>query len=94
MTTKTKRRLRAVSYLKDIGFVFEKFERNAMMIECKDVLNWQQKHLLHIAEHKHQHLNVVYNDQTWVNARLTVMKALGTRQWRDETSHRTLSSAF
>ncbi|KAH9364836.1 hypothetical protein HPB48_018977 [Haemaphysalis longicornis] len=56
--------------LSGIGFVFEKRERNSMMIERQDVLIWWQRQ---------QHRKVFYRDETWVNAGHTVTKA-----WRED----------
>lgn len=66
--------------LSDIGFVFEKRERNSLMIERQDVLIWRQRYLRQIAEYRQQHRKVFYTDETWVNAGHTVTKA-----WRDDT---------
>ncbi|KAH9375370.1 hypothetical protein HPB48_006538 [Haemaphysalis longicornis] len=53
--------------LRDIGFVFEKRERNSMMIQRQDVLIWPQRYLRQIAEYRQQHRKVFYTDETWVN---------------------------
>ncbi|KAH9369409.1 hypothetical protein HPB48_007187 [Haemaphysalis longicornis] len=41
--------------LSDTGFVFEKRERNSMMIERQDVLIWRQRYLRQVAEYRQQH---------------------------------------
>ncbi|KAH9378356.1 hypothetical protein HPB48_015647 [Haemaphysalis longicornis] len=69
--------------LSDIGFVFEKRERNSMMIEGQDLLIWRQRYLRQITEYRQQHRKI----GTSQNGGDTLMCLVALEMARDDSRH-------
>lgn len=66
--------------LRNIGFRFKKWYRNALLIEATHVIQWRRKYMRQIRELRHQGRPIFYTDETWVNVGHTT-----NRVWADES---------
>ncbi|XP_040071785.1 uncharacterized protein LOC120844203 [Ixodes scapularis] len=66
--------------LKDMGFEKQKRNRNSFLIEREDIAEWRRRYLREIRKHRAQNRKIYFQDETWVNAGLTVDKV-----WTDST---------
>ncbi|XP_040068138.1 uncharacterized protein LOC120841325 [Ixodes scapularis] len=66
--------------LKDMGFEKQKRNRNSFLIEREDIVEWRRRYLRAIGKHRAQNRKIYFQDETWVNAGLTVDKV-----WTDST---------
>ena len=71
--------------LKELGFIYSSRKRNAVLIERPEIAEWRHRYLRKIKRYREQKRNIVYTDETWVNAGHTTNKI-----WQDTTikSHR------
>ncbi|XP_040062230.1 uncharacterized protein LOC120837106 [Ixodes scapularis] len=66
--------------LKDMGFEKQKRNRNTLLYEREDIVEWRRRYLRAIRKHRAQNRKIYFQDETWVNAGLTVDKV-----WTDST---------
>ena len=74
--------------LNDIGFVYGKKEKKALLIERDDIISWRHRYLAEIRKMRNEGRNIVYSDESWINLGHTV-----GREWQD-TTIRTAKDAF
>lgn len=67
-----------------LGFKFKKFNGRKVLKERKDIRYWRTKYLRTILHEIEPHSNIVWTDETWVNANHTVKKC-----WTDESLNST-----
>lgn len=63
-----------------IGFVYTSRKRNSLLMERPDITEWRHKYLRAIKKHRKEGRNIIYTDETWVNAGHVRNKA-----WQDTT---------
>lgn len=66
--------------IKEIGFTFEKRGNKSLMIERDDIIVWRHSYLRKIKQFRAEGRDIVYLDETWINAGHTVSKV-----WKDKT---------
>ncbi|XP_040079463.1 uncharacterized protein LOC120850859 [Ixodes scapularis] len=66
--------------LNDMGFEKHKRNRNSFLIEREDIIEWRRRYLTAIRKHRAQNRKIYFQDETWLNAGLTVDKV-----WTDST---------
>ncbi|KAG0435112.1 hypothetical protein HPB47_018678 [Ixodes persulcatus] len=60
--------------LKDMSFEKQKRNRNSFLIKREDIVEWRRRYLKAIGKHRAQNRKIYFQDETWVNAGLTVDK--------------------
>jgi len=66
--------------MKELGFVYSTRKRNSVLIERPEITEWRHRYLRKIKQHRKEGRNIVYTDETWVNAGHTKPKV-----WQDTT---------
>lgn len=66
--------------LKENGFCFEKRNRQSLLLERDDLIVWRHSYLRSIRQFRKENRNIVYMDETWVNAGQATSKI-----WKDKT---------
>ncbi|KAJ4436153.1 hypothetical protein ANN_18783 [Periplaneta americana] len=66
--------------LKDMGFEFTRRKKNSMLIDRDDIIAWRYRYLRAIRSRRANNRNIVYTDETWINAECTTSKS-----WVDTT---------
>ncbi|XP_040061690.1 uncharacterized protein LOC120836726 [Ixodes scapularis] len=57
-----------------MGFEKQRRNRNSFLIEREDIVEWRRRYLREIGKHRAQNRKIYFQDETWVNAGLTVHK--------------------
>ena len=65
--------------LKDLGFVYERRGKKALLLERDDIA-WRHKYLHKIKKFRSENRNIVYTDETWIN-----VGQCTSRHWKDTT---------
>ena len=51
-----------------IGFVYRSRKRNSILMERPDITEWRYRYLRAIRKHRREGRNIIYTDETWINA--------------------------
>ncbi|XP_054267154.1 uncharacterized protein LOC128989301 [Macrosteles quadrilineatus] len=70
VTDRTTRRL-----LNDLGFKFERRQRQSYLIEREDIVQWRRKYLIEVKRFREEGKQIFYLDESWCNAGHTTKKA-------------------
>lgn len=66
--------------LKEMGFTYSKRGNRALLIEREDIISWRHRYLYQIKKFRNEKRNIVYTDESWINAGTSVNK-----EWQDTT---------
>ncbi|KAI5638902.1 hypothetical protein NE865_08468 [Phthorimaea operculella] len=62
--------------LKHLNFKYASRKRRSSLIDRQDIILWRKKYLLAIKEYRRQGKIIYYQDETWVNEGLAIVKEL------------------